>query len=88
MAIQIVFDENGKILSKIYKNNSNDIQIIAVDSIPDGKNIVGVDVSGEEPKVIFEDIPKPQNELLKEEIENLKSQLETQAEVIDYLLMK
>lgn len=42
--------------------------------IPEGKRFVGVNVDVEPNQPIFEDIPKSELEILKEEVEELKAQ--------------
>lgn len=42
--------------------------------IPEGKRFVGVNIESEPNEPIFEDIPKSELEILKEEVEELKAQ--------------
>lgn len=78
MKTMIIYDETGRIFficsGDIWKPVG--IPFLEVE-VPQGKRIVGVDVSGEEPVVIYEDIPTPHTEQLQEQIDDLANTIVT-----------
>lgn len=73
MKTLILYDNNGKIyleVSGTYSVPQGGIQFIETE-IPIGKILKGIDVSVTPNAPIFEDIPKTEIELLKEQIDSL-----------------
>ena len=79
----IIYDDNAT----IYDTRRDDFivpvglqHLIVI--VPEGKRITGVDVSGEEHVVIFEDIPKSEVEILREKLAQQEEALIELAEII------
>ncbi len=78
MQTLVIYDATGK----IYYQASGDvaepsgIPFLWVE-IPDGKYITGVDVSGETPTAILEDLPIPSFTVLREQVTTLQEILDT-----------
>lgn len=84
MKTLVVYDNSGNIFSQIsgsYLLPQGGIQYVEVE-VPEGKKIVGVDVSATPHQVILEDIPKTEMELLKEENVKIKESMAELAELI------
>ncbi|NOW07868.1 hypothetical protein [Clostridium beijerinckii] len=69
MKTLIVYDTEGNII--FAQSNANESCEIIIEDIPDGKQIKKVDTSISPNRPIFEDIPKSELELLKEQVNNL-----------------
>ncbi len=83
MQTLIIYDATGYI---IYQSTGNVREPIGVPflwvEIPADKRLVSVDVSGEEPMPIYEDLPKSEVERLQEENLEIKLALAELAELI------
>lgn len=83
MKVLVVYDNNGVVFNKIndayiVPNGLQHMEVV----VPDDKILVGVDVSVTPHQPIFEDVPKTETELLKEENEQLKQSLADLWEVV------
>lgn len=68
----VVFDKKGTVyFAGTGFSEPEGIPYLNID-IPEGKYFKGIDVSGKTPAAIFEDIPKPEIELLKERVHELE----------------
>jgi hypothetical protein len=68
----IIYDNSGKIWSNMSGNYEvpNGLPYLE-EEIPVGKYLVSVDVSGEEPKVVYAEYPKSETAVLKEQVDAL-----------------
>lgn len=70
----VVYDKNGTVyFAGTGFPTPEGIPYLEVE-IPEGKRFVGINVDIEPNEPIFEDIPKSEFEILKEEVEELKAQ--------------
>lgn len=82
MQTLIIYDNSGDIFSQIsgeYNVPNGGVQFLETEA-PEGKRIVGVDISVTPHQAILEDIPKTEVELLKEQL------IATQ-QAVDFLLL-
>jgi hypothetical protein len=72
MKTLIIYDNSGKIWNQMSGNYEvpNGLPYLEVE-IPSGKYPVSVDVSGEEPTVVYAEYPKSETAVLKEQVDNL-----------------
>lgn len=79
MEYLVIYDESGKVVFS--KNGaSTDVLSTANIEVPEGKILVGIDtING---YAILEDIPKSENELLREDLENTRLALAELAEAL------
>lgn len=79
----IIYDESGYIIFQATGDVREPIGIPFMwVEIPEGKRVVGIDVSGEIHVPVFEDLPKSEIEQLKEENLEIKLALAELAEII------
>jgi hypothetical protein len=81
----IIYDNNGQIFSQItgaYLVPNGGIQYLEIE-VPQGKSVSSVDTTVAPHKVILEDIPPTESELLKNKV----TQLEAENANINYALM-
>ncbi|OPA76609.1 hypothetical protein BVG16_15615 [Paenibacillus selenitireducens] len=72
----IIYDTTGYIIYQAFGNFREPVGIPFLKvSIPDGKRVSKVDVSGETPTAVFEDLAKSDIELLKVSNEELKKSI-------------
>mgnify|MGYP006939752034 CR=1 FL=1 len=88
MKTLLIYDENGKVFFNI-SGNENDLPIpnglnYILTEIPEGKRLADVpyqiDLTDGEPKVLLEDLPKTEIQLLQEELKMTQ-------EVLNFLIM-
>ena len=89
MKTLIIYDSTGR----IYYMASGDVVEpqglpFLWTEVPEGKYISGVDVTGEEATVIFEDVPQSDTEQMQAQIDQLNETVANYGEVLDYLIMQ
>lgn len=79
----VIYDDSGRILNSItgdYSRPTGGVSFLEI-VIPAGKMLSGVDLSGDEPVPIFEDLPISDNERLRREMAQMSNEL------IDLIMM-
>lgn len=77
MEILVIYDKEGLIISRSSGSVKEPVGIPFMWLvIPEGKKLVSIDVSEEIHKPIFEDIPKSEVDLLKEELEDVNFRMQ------------
>jgi hypothetical protein len=72
MKTLIIYDDSGKIWVQMSGNYTIPVGLNYIEvEIPEGKYPVSVDVSGEEPSIVYGEYPKSETALLKEQVDSL-----------------
>ncbi len=82
------FDYEGNVIMSVGGGNFSEPAGSMIVIVPSGKKIKCFDMMGGRPQPIFEDIPKTEFDLIKEQNALLQNQLEQTTKVINILLMK
>ena len=86
MEMIVIYDETGRIFYCAGGNveTPQGLPFIKVE-VPDGKRLISVDVSGEIPTPVFEDLPQSEVDILKNKLELQDNAIMELAELISTL---
>lgn len=73
----VIYDDTGKIYYMASGSVTTPTGLpYLMATIPDGKALISIDVSGETPTPIFEDLPKTETQRLQEQIAELNATID------------